>query len=102
MRRCPCYKAGNRERCTCKNYEGVVSENKSFLDEVMKACQCAAKPQEKCSNELHIHALDSRAAVFEKMDQIDRAKKDAEWILELAPRLPQVSLAIRCKTCTGC
>lgn len=69
-------------------------EDKSFLDEVEKACQCSAQGQDKCDNEMHIHALDSRAAVFEKMDHIDRAKKDASWILELAPGLPQVSLAL--------
>jgi F-box/TPR repeat protein Pof3 len=44
----------------------------------------------KCDNLLHIQALDYRAATFEAMNELERARKDAEWILELAPRLPDV------------
>ncbi|KAI9172471.1 hypothetical protein HJFPF1_01973 [Paramyrothecium foliicola] len=33
-------------------------------------------------------ALDYRAATFEALGELERARKDAEWILELAPRLP--------------
>ncbi|KAG7113815.1 Beta-hexosaminidase like protein [Verticillium longisporum] len=33
-----------------------------------------------------LEALDYRAAVFEKMGRLDLAKKDAAWLLEIAPR----------------
>ncbi|KAG6156417.1 hypothetical protein E4U11_005618 [Claviceps purpurea] len=33
-------------------------------------------------------ALNSRARIYEDLGKLDRAKKDAEWMLELAPRLP--------------
>lgn len=39
---------------------------------------------------LHIQALDYRAATFEDIKELERAQKDAEWMLELAPRLPDV------------
>ncbi|RGP59381.1 f-box tpr repeat pof3 [Fusarium longipes] len=42
----------------------------------------------KCDNKLHIQALDYRAATFEDIKELERAQKDAEWMLELAPRLP--------------
>ncbi|KAG6164801.1 hypothetical protein E4U11_000891 [Claviceps purpurea] len=42
----------------------------------------------KCDNVHHIEALDSRAAAFEAMGELDSATDDAEWILELAPQLP--------------
>ncbi|CCE29345.1 uncharacterized protein CPUR_03038 [Claviceps purpurea 20.1] len=42
----------------------------------------------KCDNVHHIEALDSRAAAFEAMGELDSAADDAEWILQLAPQLP--------------
>jgi hypothetical protein len=44
----------------------------------------------KCDAAKHIRALDYRAATFEAMNELDRARLDAEWLLELAPRLPEV------------
>jgi hypothetical protein len=44
----------------------------------------------KCDNEYHIKALDYRAAVHEAQNRIDLAREDAEWLLELAPRKPEV------------
>ncbi|KAG6164854.1 hypothetical protein E4U11_000860 [Claviceps purpurea] len=41
-----------------------------------------------CDNAQHIEALKSRSAMYEALGKLDRAKKDAEWMLELAPRLP--------------
>jgi hypothetical protein len=57
----------------------------------MYNCKCpVGKKYNKCDNAYHIQALDYRAAAFEALQELDRAKKDAEWILELAPRLPEV------------
>jgi hypothetical protein len=57
----------------------------------MYNCKCpVGKKYNKCDNTYHIQALDYRAAAFEALQELDRAKKDAEWILELAPRLPEV------------
>jgi hypothetical protein len=57
----------------------------------MYTCACTVrKTFSKCDNKLHVQALDYRAATFEEMKELERAQKDAEWILELAPRLPDV------------
>ena len=58
----------------------------------MYKCIChVGKTFNKCDYELHIKALDYRAATFEALKELERAKRDAEWILELAPRMPDVS-----------
>lgn len=63
----------------------------SIFHEAMYNCTCdVGKTFNKCDNELHIKALDYRAATFEAMQELDRARKDAEWMLELAPRFPDV------------
>lgn len=80
-----------RERCGCKNYENVATLNGCIFSEAMYQCTCdVGKVFSKCDNLLHIQALDYRAATFEAMNELERARKDAEWILELAPRLPDV------------
>lgn len=92
MKYCPCARGVKRERCTCKNFEKVAAEGGSIFKEAMHNCKCeVGKTFNKCDNRTHIQALDYRAATFEALEKPDRAKKDAEWILELAPRLPDVS-----------
>lgn len=64
-----------------------------MFHEALKACECSVgKTFELCDNELHIQALDYRAAAFEALEAIDRARNDAEWMLELAPHSPVVSV----------
>ncbi|KAG6159134.1 hypothetical protein E4U11_004397 [Claviceps purpurea] len=60
----------------------------------MKTCHCEDSGNlnnGKCDNVHHIEALNGRAAAFEAMGDLDRATRDAERILELAPELPDVS-----------
>ncbi|CAH0004988.1 unnamed protein product [Clonostachys byssicola] len=88
MNRCSCTNGTRRARCTCKNFEEVASRNGSIFEEAMK-CTCEiGKSFNQCHNSLHIQALNYRAATFEAMNELVRARKDAEWILELAPSLP--------------
>ncbi|VUC20263.1 unnamed protein product [Clonostachys rosea] len=88
MNRCSCTNGTRRGRCTCKNFEEVASRNDSIFNEAMK-CTCEiGKSFSRCNNSLHIQALSYRAATFEAMSELVRARKDAEWILELAPSLP--------------
>ncbi|KAL6415073.1 hypothetical protein AUP68_01615 [Ilyonectria robusta] len=88
MKLCPCARGMKRERCTCKNFEKVALEGGSIFNEAMYTCQCSVgKTFNKCENLLHIQALDYRAATFEALQELARAQRDAEWILELAPRL---------------
>ncbi|KAK7427099.1 hypothetical protein QQZ08_006368 [Neonectria magnoliae] len=88
MKLCPCTRGIRRERCTCKNFEKVALEGGSIFKEAMYNCKClVGKTFNKCDNSLHIQALDYRAATFEAIPDLGRAQKDAEWILELAPRL---------------
>ncbi|KAM5352315.1 hypothetical protein ACJ41O_005038 [Fusarium nematophilum] len=55
----------------------------------MYTCTCpVGKTFNKCDNKYHIQALDYRAATWEELQELGRARRDAEWILELAPRLP--------------
>ncbi|KAF4125682.1 F-box/TPR repeat protein Pof3 [Geosmithia morbida] len=90
MKRCPCSRGTRRERCTCKDFERVSAENGSIYQEAMYNCKCTVGQLfGKCDNLLHIQALDYRAATFESLKELERARKDAEWILELAPRLPE-------------
>ncbi|KAM4066163.1 tetratricopeptide-like helical [Hirsutella rhossiliensis] len=89
MNRCPCNRGTKRKRCTCKNYEAVADRDGSMFEEAMFTCHCdVGKAFDKCDDALHIMALDYRAATFEAMDELERAEKDAKWMLELAPRLP--------------
>ncbi|KAH7148789.1 hypothetical protein EDB81DRAFT_883193 [Dactylonectria macrodidyma] len=88
MKLCPCARGIKRERCTCKNFEKVALEGGSIFNEAMYTCKCSVgKTFNKCDNALHIQALDYRAATFEALQELGRAQRDAEWILELAPRL---------------
>lgn len=92
MRSCSCARGVRRDRCTCKNFEKIAAEGGSIFKEAMYNCKCEiGRTFSKCNNIHHIQALDFRAATFEALDKLDRAMKDAEWILELAPRLPDVS-----------
>ncbi len=92
MKLCPCARGTRRERCSCKRFEQVAAEDGSIFNEAMYKCSCpVGKTFNKCDHELHIKALDYRAATFEALKELDRARRDAEWILELAPRLPDVS-----------
>jgi F-box/TPR repeat protein Pof3 len=91
MKRCPCTKEMKRERCTCKDYEKAAAEGRSIFNEALHNCKCeVGKTFDQCDNKLHIQALDYRAATFEAMGELDRARRDADWMLELAPRLPDV------------
>ncbi|KAJ3472838.1 hypothetical protein NLG97_g10686 [Lecanicillium saksenae] len=89
MRLCKCNRGMKRDRCSCKNFEAVAEKDGSIFHEAMYTCSCSVgKTFNKCDNPVHIKALDYRAATFESIKELDRAKRDAEWILELAPRLP--------------
>ncbi|UZP35749.1 hypothetical protein NXS19_003565 [Fusarium pseudograminearum] len=89
MQLCACNRQGKRPRCSCKNFEKVASEGGSIFNEAMYTCECTVRTTfNKCDNKLHIQALDYRAATFEDIKELERAQKDAEWMLELAPRLP--------------
>ncbi|KAI8725091.1 F-box domain-containing protein [Fusarium sp. LHS14.1] len=89
MKMCPCNRQTRRERCSCKDFEKVAQEGGSIFNEAMYTCKCPiGKTFNKCDHKHHIHALDYRAATWEALQQLDRAQRDAEWILELAPRLP--------------
>ncbi|UNI15833.1 Aminodeoxychorismate lyase [Purpureocillium takamizusanense] len=89
MNLCPCHRGVKRPRCICKDFEGVAEKGGSIFKEAMYTCVCeAGKVFSKCANPLHIKALDYRAGIFETMKDLGRAKKDAEWMLELAPRMP--------------
>ncbi|CCE31692.1 uncharacterized protein CPUR_05546 [Claviceps purpurea 20.1] len=95
MGSCPCAGGARRVKCTCKNFEHVAAQGGSIFREAMYTCHCeVGKTFSKCDNEHHILALDLRAASFEAMDKLVHAMRDAEWILELAPRLPDGYLRV--------
>ncbi|KAG6159132.1 hypothetical protein E4U11_004395 [Claviceps purpurea] len=92
MRSCPCASGVERDMCTCKDFEKVATQGGSIFREALHTCHCdVGKNFSQCDNGHHIQALCSRAETFEEMGKLDDAMKDAEWILELAPRLPDVS-----------
>lgn len=70
-----------------------MARSGSIFEEAMYKCSCSVgETFNKCSRPLHIQALDYRAATFEAMKELERARRDAEWMLELAPQLPDVRL----------
>ncbi|KAK2000194.1 F-box domain-containing protein [Colletotrichum falcatum] len=80
-----------RERCTCRDFGQAAAryrrERGSVYAEATKECKCGAeKTWGRCHRESHVQALDYRAACFEKMGHLDKARRDAEWLLEIAPR----------------
>jgi F-box/TPR repeat protein Pof3 len=89
MKLCLCSRGMKRDRCACKDFEKTALENRSIFHEAMYTCTCSVGNSfSKCDRADHIRALDYRAATWESMGELARARKDAEWILELAPRLP--------------
>ncbi|CCE33864.1 uncharacterized protein CPUR_07792 [Claviceps purpurea 20.1] len=89
MDSCPCARGIERRRCTCKNFEKVAAEGGSIFREAMFTCHCdVGKTFGKCDNVDHIQALDLQATTFEALGKLDHVVKNAEWILELAPQLP--------------
>ncbi|KAK2012586.1 F-box domain-containing protein [Colletotrichum eremochloae] len=80
-----------RERCTCRDFGQAAARHRrergSVYAEATKECKCGAeKTWGRCHRETHVQALDYRAACFEKMGNLDKARRDAEWLLEIAPR----------------
>ncbi|KAF4880604.1 hypothetical protein CGCSCA1_v000122 [Colletotrichum siamense] len=80
-----------RERCTCRDFGQAAAlarrERGAVYAEATKECKCGAeKTWGKCHREGHVQALDYRAACFEKMGNLEKARKDAEWLLEIAPK----------------
>ncbi|KAG6152098.1 hypothetical protein E4U11_007636, partial [Claviceps purpurea] len=89
MRSCPCSSRSKLDKCTCRDFEKIASQGGSIFKEAVEICPCNVGILfKKCDNSHHIQALDSRAATYEALSKLDQAIKDAEWILELAPRLP--------------
>ncbi|KAG6159130.1 hypothetical protein E4U11_004393 [Claviceps purpurea] len=95
MRLCPCTGGIKRCRCTCKSFGVVANYQESIYEEAMYTCNCViGRRFGKCANPHHIEALELRAATFAALGQLDNAMKDAEWILELAPQLPDGYLCV--------
>ncbi|KAG6164853.1 hypothetical protein E4U11_000859 [Claviceps purpurea] len=89
MNSCPCAKGVERRKCTCKNFEKVAAEGGSIFREAMYTCHCdVGRTFSKCDNVYHMEALDLQISTFEALGKIDHAMNNAEWMLELAPRLP--------------
>ncbi|CCE29409.1 uncharacterized protein CPUR_03102 [Claviceps purpurea 20.1] len=89
MNSCPCARGVERRRCTCKNFEKVAADGDSIFREAMYTCHCdIGGTFNKCDNVDHIQALDLQATTFEALGKLDHAVKNAEWMLELAPQLP--------------
>ncbi|KAG6161234.1 hypothetical protein E4U11_003591 [Claviceps purpurea] len=86
--RCPCNKGVSRPRCPCKDYRGAIAEGYSILEEAMETCDCGVEKFENCYNMQHIKALHALSSMHEAMGELDLAEAYAEWMLELAPRLP--------------
>ncbi|CCE29326.1 uncharacterized protein CPUR_03019 [Claviceps purpurea 20.1] len=88
---CPCSSGPYpRFQCRCKNFKKAVAQGGSIIGEAMKTCHCGVGKHfiTKCANVHHIKALDGRAATFQALGRFSCATRDAEWILELAPQLP--------------
>ncbi|KAF6815396.1 f-box domain-containing protein, partial [Colletotrichum plurivorum] len=80
-----------RERCTCRDFGQAAARHRrergAVYQEAVKECKCGAeKTWGRCHRDGHVQALDYRAACFEKMEKLDMARRDAEWLLEIAPR----------------
>ncbi|KAG6151197.1 hypothetical protein E4U11_007973 [Claviceps purpurea] len=90
MNNCPCAKGVERRKCNCKNYGQVAAtQGGSIFREAMYTCHCdVGRTFSKCDNVYHIQALDLQISSFEALGKLDNAIKNAEWMLELAPRLP--------------
>ncbi|CCE29509.1 uncharacterized protein CPUR_03202 [Claviceps purpurea 20.1] len=86
--RCPCNKGVSRPRCPCKDYRGAIAGGYSILEKAMETCDCGVEKFENCYNMKHIKALHALSSMHEAMGELDLAEAYAEWMLELAPRLP--------------
>ncbi|CCE29418.1 uncharacterized protein CPUR_03111 [Claviceps purpurea 20.1] len=90
IRSCPCARGIAQRTCGCKSFEEMAAYGEPIFEEAMAdhyECKLLWKSC-KCDNVHHIQALDLRSAMYETMGQLRLAVEDAEWMLELAPRLP--------------
>lgn len=88
---CDCNRRERRRICRCKDFLSVAQNGGSIFHEAMYNCKCDVSLKwDKCHDQYHIRALDYRATAFEKED-VRLAKRDAEWLLEMAPRALEVS-----------
>ncbi|CCE29641.1 uncharacterized protein CPUR_03488 [Claviceps purpurea 20.1] len=95
MRSCPCSSGTKLDKCTCRNFEKIASQGGSIFKEAVEICPCnVGILLKRCDDPHHIQALDFRAASYEALGKLNQAIKDAEWILELAPRLPDGYLCL--------
>ncbi|KAG6151751.1 hypothetical protein E4U11_007737 [Claviceps purpurea] len=91
MKICPCVRDVRRGRpkCTCKRYEWLAAREGSIYREAMYHRWCVAcKKYSKCDNVHHFQALDFQATTFEALGELFEAMKYAQWMVELAPQLP--------------
>jgi hypothetical protein len=112
MNACPCNGAGRRERCSCRDIDAAArayvpgpalspdpaAAQRPGIFSLLTSTPCtcgaaaaaaaAASPSPaECTHADHIRALDLRAAAFSLVAAAyPRARKDAEWALQLAPR----------------
>ncbi|CCE31539.1 uncharacterized protein CPUR_05392 [Claviceps purpurea 20.1] len=97
MKICPCARGveQGRPQCKCKRYERVAAREGSIYKEAMYHCVCVAgKKYSKCDNFHHFQALDFQATTSEAMGELYEAINYAEWMLELAPQLPDGYLRV--------
>ncbi|KAG6158315.1 hypothetical protein E4U11_004789 [Claviceps purpurea] len=95
MRSCSCSSGAKLDKCTCRDFEKIASQGGSIFKEAVEICPCnVGILLKRCDDPHHIQALDFRAASYEALGKLNQAIKDAEWILELAPRLPDGYLCL--------
>ncbi|KAG6159135.1 hypothetical protein E4U11_004398 [Claviceps purpurea] len=91
MKSYPSARGVERDMCTCKDFEKVATQVGSIFREALYTCHCdVGRNFSQCDNLHHIEALDFRAVTFVALGELEHAMKDAKWMLELAPQLPDV------------
>ncbi|KAG6162220.1 hypothetical protein E4U11_002789 [Claviceps purpurea] len=93
IRTCPCAEdpSQDRNRCFCMSFERAAAKERSIYRQALSHRACSgALEYRTCDNLYHIDALDFQATAFEALGLIDQAMENAEWMLRLAPELPDV------------
>lgn len=78
---CPCAAEKRKRKREAQELQDTEGVDQAVLDATVE-----------CYNPLHLQALSYRAATFEKIPDIRRAKADAQRMVRIAPLSPEVCI----------
>ncbi|KAI0148732.1 hypothetical protein GGR57DRAFT_474118 [Xylariaceae sp. FL1272] len=93
IKTCPCGVHITDKVCACKSLLDAIKEER-LDEELRKECICSVQSNRRCTNGLHLDALDSLAATHEARLHLKMAFIVAQTMVNLFPREPKPFLRL--------